>query len=70
VPQVRWEADDLLFMLMIELIANTMLLTIVLGLGLVAALRGVGHLNELANRSVVRIETRNMDHDLRRFLDD
>lgn len=57
-------------MLMIEVIANTMLMMVFLGVGLAGGMRLVHWLNDAANRSVVRIESRNLDHSLRRMLDD
>ncbi len=57
-------------MLMIEVVANTMLLMLILGVAIVGGTRFVNWLNEFANRSVVRIESRNLDGDLRRILED
>lgn len=57
-------------MLMIEVVANTMLLMVLLGVAMVGGMRFVHWLNEFANRSVVRIASRNMDGDLRRMLED
>ncbi len=57
-------------MLMIEVVANTMLLMVLLGVAIVGGTRFVNWLNEFANRSVVRIESRNLDGDLRRMLGD
>ena len=57
-------------MLMIEVIANTMLMMVLLGVGLAGGMRLVHWLNDAANRSVVRIESRNLDHSLRRMFDD
>ena len=57
-------------MLMIEVVANTMLLMVLLGVSLAGGMRFVQWLNEVATRSVVRLEARNLDTDLRRMLDD
>ncbi len=57
-------------MLMIEMVANTMLLMVVLSIGFAGGMRVLAWLNDAATRQVVRIETRNIDGDLRRMLDD
>lgn len=57
-------------MLMIEVVANTMLLLVLLSVAIIGGTRFVQWLNEFATRSVVRIESRNMDGDLRRILED
>ena len=55
---------------MIEVVANTMLLMVLLGVSLAGGMRFVQWLKEVATRSVVRLEARNLDTDLRRMLDD
>ena len=57
-------------MLMIEVVANTMLMMVFTGVALFYGMRFITWLTSVANRSVVAIEARNLDGEIERLLED